>query len=63
MESVPDMAEPNVTANGRSEPKERKDDVYTPGPPNAQRVGLWRILAVSLVLSVVGLIIIAMSLG
>lgn len=57
------MAEPNVKSNGRSEPKERKDEGYRPGPPNAQRVGLWRILAVSLVLSVVALIIIAMLLG
>lgn len=33
------------------------------GPPNATRKGLWRILAISLLLAVAGLVVVALFVG
>lgn len=52
------MAETSTNAKTDNEPGDREDMVYTPGPPNAERVGLWRTLTISLVLAVVALVLV-----
>ena len=52
------MVQSNSSAKRDRDPADREDMVYTPGPPNAERVGLWRTLTVSLVLAVVALVLV-----
>lgn len=52
------MVQSNSSAKRDRDPADREDMIYTPGPPNAERVGLWRTLTVSLVLAVVALVLV-----